>query len=283
LSNKGLDGFRRMAGEILERETRYRPGLQRATAAVRAECLAVLEGAARQAAAPYRGRRTALVKGKRVPVAKIAAAGALSVFRKYLTERNIPRREVVSGDPCALDDVGTEGTAEVTLDAGVYGRAITARSHVEVDDGDSVAPGVTAAPIHGGETRGGYESGAITEFRSKRSRGAPPGMSEGSRSMSRDASATWLHVPWSGNFVRRAVVLAHNGGCIVTAPAGPWQRQREVIRHWVKETGGFNKPLSLLDIVLPGVRVESDGRVTEWRWGRVFEIAQRSLLDEVAA
>lgn len=267
----------RIAVEIFETEAQFRAGLRKASAQFRAECLAVLEGAARQEAAKYRGARTGLVKGKRVPVSAIARAAALSVFRKYLTERNIPRREVLTpGAADVADHAEPHGDERLPDTAPEIGRNLDGLRHEAHTSDDSVHAGATAASL---SREDAGESGGLTEFRSKRTRGAPPGISEGSRTMARDAS---VGVPMEGqHFIARRCVLARTGGSAIVIPAGPWGRQREIAHRWRLLRGEVYGPISLLDPNLEALHGVAGTQIAagplEWQWGLVQTV---SLLPE---
>jgi hypothetical protein len=245
MANKGLEEFRQIAEDIFREESKYRPGLRRG-GAFKAECLAVIEGAARLTAAPYRGRRTGLVKGARMPVRAIAALGALSEFRKYLSARNIPRREF-----------GRSG--EVSEE----GNSVTASTNVTQNGAD----------------RFNTEESKI--FQRKTGRGRPPGFGEGSSTP--DPVKIWSDAPWSGQFIAKVCKLTRGEGWNVVAPAGPWGKQRDVIRAWRRLRGDLQGPISLIDpnaAELFRVRGTALTYTPTWCFGLLRE---RSLVDTVAA
>lgn len=241
---------RDIAFAVFQHEAQYRPGLRKATKQFRAECLAVLEGAARQAAAPYKGRRTGLIKGKRVPVSAIQESAARSVFLKYLTERNIRRREY--GDSGEVSEDGT---------------SVTASANVSMNSAD----------------RFNAEESRVFQ---RKKRGAPPGLGAGSRDMARDASVPWLDAPWSGqHFIARCCVLASSLTGVIVIPPMPWGRMRQIERQWRALRGETRGPLSLLDENLselhtvPGTQVLAP-RI-QFHWGLIKAQTGLSLLDTV--
>jgi hypothetical protein len=200
-----------IAEKIYREESRYRPALRSASRLFRKECLAVLVGGARQTAALYRGRRHGIVKGKRVPVSAIAAAGALSVFRQYLALRNIPRQETVGGVGVFDDD---------------NGNSVTASERVHVGDG--------------------YHAEESKVFQRKNPRGRPPGFGEGSSTP--DPAKIWKDAPWSGqHFIARLCKLTPGPGWNVAIPAMRWGEQRKIERRWRLLREDMRGPISLLD------------------------------------
>jgi len=254
MGNKGLDGFGQIAERVYQAEAKYRPGLRRGSRVFREECLLVLARAAEVAGAPYRGRRFGLLKtGERVPVRIIQEAGALSAFRKYLDERNIPRREVID----------------------------TRTTH---EKGGAV---ITAVPIAGFTWDDGreYESGKSTESRTKRSgvrNQITPAFGEGSSTP--DPFKIWRDAPWSGQqFIARLCKLTSGSGWNVTVPAMPWGKQRQIIRRWRQLRGDVQGPISLLDPNAGELyRVPGTALTIALRWDLGL-LGNRSLLDTTEA
>lgn len=272
MADRELDGFQKIAAELFELEKRARPGLRKGSRAFQDECLAVIAGYLRREAAPYKGRRYATHRGKRKPVMDIARSKAAYQFDGYLKTRNIPQREVIT--PGVQED-GPEAHADDRLpdQAVEVGRNLDCLRSETYDRDDSVAAGATAAVPLSREDAG--ESGHVTEFRSNRTRGVAPGMSEGSRSMARPA-ATW----GSGqHFLHGPVTLLQWDGGMLTVPRMPWQRGQEIVRAWRRLRGELYGPVSLLDANLEQLYNLPGTEVVRLRLRRTFRLAARSLVE----
>lgn len=214
MANKDLDGFRKMAEELYQHEAQFRPALKSASDRLREECLAVLEGAARAAGAPYKGRRYGKLKSKRVPVAEICRSKARSVFSQYLTDRNIRRREYGKTDEVVED-----------------GNSVTAHAHMSMNGGD----------------RFNAEESRVFQ---RKSRGPGPATSEGSRNMTRDVSKVLEQTVWSGQHwtTTNPCNLIATAEYTLSAPRMPWGEQRALTRQWrmLREPDTYG-PVSLLE------------------------------------